>query len=105
MRKFFFKDSFFDTIEEIYSFIKKESPQNANKFKSEVRKQIEKIQKTPNLYPVIDLEDFENPENKYHYSHFYKTFKMIYKIEFDSIVFLGVIHDKRDTKAMRSFKS
>ena len=100
MRKFIFKDSFFLTIQEIYFYIKEDSPHNANKFKLEVKKQIEKIKRNPYSYPSIDLEDFENKEGNFRYSHFFKTFKVIYKIEMKAIVFLGVLHDKRDSKAI-----
>ena len=93
MRKFIFKDSFFLTIQEIYFYIKEDSPQNANKFKLEVKKQIEKIKRNPYSY-------FENKEGNFRYSHFFKTFKVIYKIEMKAIVFLGVLHDKRDSKAI-----
>lgn len=102
MRKFIFKDSFFLTIQEIYFYIKEESPQNANKFKTEIKKQIEKIKKNPYLYPAIDLEVFENKEDNFRYSHFYKTFKVIYKIEMKTIIFLGVLHDKRNSKAIQN---
>jgi len=40
MKKFIFKDSFYLTIQEIYFYIKEESPKNANKFKSEIKKQL-----------------------------------------------------------------
>ena len=101
MNKIIFKDSFYLTIQEIYFYIKEESPQNANKFKTEIKKQIEKIKKNPNSYPIIDLKDFENKEDNFHYSHFYKTFKVIYKIEKEAIVFLGVLHDRRDSKVIQ----
>ena len=103
-RKVYIQEKFKVDAKRIHDYIKKESPQNAKKFKQELPKQMEKIEKHPQSFSLIDYDDFDNSSQEYRYSHFMKTFKIIYKLPVNFLIYLGIIHDKQDVKAIKDIQ-
>lgn len=102
-RKIFFKKKFLEDIEKIFEYIAKDSPKSANNFVKCVEQQIEKIKSHPKAYSQIDIKNFPNKKGEYRFAHFFKTFKILYKIPKDLIVFLGIVHDKQRNIILKDY--
>ncbi|MCB1176634.1 MAG: type II toxin-antitoxin system RelE/ParE family toxin, partial [Leptospiraceae bacterium] len=89
----------------IFNYINKESPKNAKKFNQTLKEQMSKIEAHPASFPLIDYENFDNSNNEYRFSHFFKSFKIIFKLPKDLLIFLGIIHDRQDTENIKDLKS
>ena len=79
--------------EEIYEYIKTNSPQNAEKFRQEFLKAVDKVETNPEIYP---------PENElnvkrilYRFILVMKSWKLIYKTTKELLIFVGIVHTSR----------
>jgi plasmid stabilization system protein ParE len=79
-------------IEEIFTFIAEDSPQQAHRFLQALEKQVKNLESFPNRCPLI-------PENELlgsHYRHlFYGKYRSIFRISEKTIYVLRVIHGAR----------
>lgn len=100
-REIIVTEKFAEDAKKIYDYIHKESSQNATKFKNELLLQMEKVEKQPASYPLIDYKDFDNSSKEYRFSHFFKSFKIIFKLTITVLTFLGIVHDRQSSEALQ----
>ncbi len=88
--------------EEIYNYIKLNSPQNAQKFKSEILKQIDQVEKNPESYPG------ENYLNTviilYRFALVMKSWKLIFKVTKTVLTFIGIVHTSQHTNEIKKLR-
>ena len=92
-RKTIIQPELFRNADKIYEDIKYNSPQSANKFKYELLKQIDKVEKYPEAYTP---ENFLNKKRIiYRYIIVMKSWKLIFKVTKELIVFLSIVHTRQ----------
>lgn len=96
--------NFFQMIVSIYEFIKKDSPQNAEKFRDGIQDKMEMVESHPRAFPLILSEQKEDELIEYRYIHYMKTFKIIYKLPKNLLIFLGILHDKQSDEAIKELQ-
>ena len=104
-RKVIIKKRFRDDLKNIFEYINKDSPQNAKKFKDEIRFQLERIKSHPSAYPKLEVKDLDNDNSEYRFAHYMKTFKIIYKIPNNLLIILGIVHDRQSPEVIASLKT
>ncbi len=89
--------------EEIYEYIKTDSPQNAEKFRQEFLKSVEKVENNPEIYP---------PENElnakrilYRFILVMKSWKLVYKVTQRVLIFVGIVHTSRHPKEIKKLRT
>lgn len=92
----YYKKEFEDDFEEIYNYILTNSPQNAIKFSENLKKKIDWIIKNPEA-GTIELS-IKSKKNWYRFKKLMKSWKIIYKSTKNSLIFLRIIHAKRNFK-------
>jgi len=94
---------FFEHIEEIYQYIKQESPQNAESFRVEVYETMRKIKNTPEAYtPVHSLNGVRK---LYRYALVMKSWKLVFKATKSLLVFLGIVHTSRHPNEIKKLRT
>ncbi len=94
------KRRFRDDLKNFFDFIKKDSPLNAEKFKTGIKPQLDRIKSHPMAYPKLDLEDLENNNGLYRFCHYMKSFKIIYKTDNKTVTVLGIVHDRQHSDSI-----
>jgi len=97
------KNQFKNDGREIADFIRKESPQNAAKFSSEVVKKLKKIKQNPQAFPPEPYLPTKN--NLYRFAIVMKSWKIIYKVSDKLLVFLGIIHTSRHPREIKKLRT
>ena len=93
----------FQDAEEIYNYIKGNSIQNAESFRSELIKEIEKIEANPEAFPP---EVYLNSRQiHYRFSLVMKSWKLIFKLTNKLLIILGLIHTSRNPKEIGKLRS
>lgn len=89
--------------EEIYEYIKTNSPQNAEKFKQEFLNSVDKVENNPELYP---------PENELNAKHILyrfilvmKSWKLVYKVTKKFLIFVGIVHTSRHPNKIKKLRT
>ena len=104
-RKTIIHDRVFEQAEEIFDFIKRDSPQNAQKFRNELQRTINEVEKNPTLYAP---DRYANEKrNMYRFTLVMKSWKLVFKVTQKLLFFLGIIHTSRhpnQTKKLRTNK-
>lgn len=93
---------FREQAKEIFNYINKESPQNAEKFTNELVEEINKIERTPTDYPPV--RNFPNTTNRYRYKIFMKSFKIVYKVLKHVLIFAGLLHVSQGLGAYKNLR-
>ena len=104
-RKTIIQPAVYNEAENIYEYIKSDSPQNAEKFKQELQKKIEKVEANPTAHSPENL--LNNKRKLYRYTLLMKSWKLIFKVTKELLVFLGIVHIKRhpnQTQKLRTNK-
>ncbi len=92
-RKTIIQPKLLKDVEEIFEYIKRDSPQNANKFKKETINRIDKVELNPTAYPP---ESNLNSKRKlYRFTLLMKSWKLIFKVTNELLIFLGIVHTSR----------
>ncbi len=102
-RNIFYKKNFDNDFEEIYKYIEHDSPQNAKKFASELKKLIMWIIKNPTA-GTIETQLYSK-NDWYRFKKIMKSWKIIYKVTTKLLVFLGIIHVKKHHDNIKSLRT
>jgi plasmid stabilization system protein ParE len=89
LRKIFFVPFFRKSVQEILAYIRRESPQNAEKFEKDLQKSMKDIAS----YPTV--KSFPNKSRRYRFAVFKKNWKIYFKVFKEKLIFLGIIHVKQ----------
>ena len=95
-RKIVISPDFEKQFDEFFNYIKNESPQNAEKFIQELKKNMEAIEKNPEAYPPVT--NFNNITQRYRFKIFMKSFKIVFKVLKEMLVFVGLLHTSQGNK-------
>ena len=88
VKKVVITETFFDSLREYYLFICKDSIKRANIFYSKCIDSIESISQFPNI--GIKQESFT------YYYVFHKNYSILYENLIDSILFLNLLHSRKN---------
>ncbi len=89
--------------EKIYEYIKVNSPQNAAKFRQELAKSIEKVERNPKIYsPEHELN---RKRILYRFIFVMKSWKLVYKITNNFLIFVGIIHTSRHPNEIKQLRT
>ncbi len=103
VRKIIVKKQFDEGGRNIVKYIRLNSEQNAEKFKTEVDKITNKIALNPTVYPE---EKYLQTNNKhYRFAIVMKSWKIIFKITDELIVFIAVIYAARSPKKITNLRT
>jgi len=102
-RKTFYKKNFDDDFEKIYNYIANDSPQNAKKFASQLKKLIEWIIKNPTA-GTIETQIYSK-NDWYRFKKIMKSWKVVYKVTKKLLVFLGIIHSKKHSDNIKNLRT
>ena len=84
-------DEALDDIEDIATFIEKDSPTYAKVVVSKIFEKAEVLQDFPKLGRIVP--ELNNPEIR---EIFVYNYRVIYKLEDEKIIFIAVVHNKRE---------
>lgn len=98
-RKTIIQRGVFDEGEKIFNYIKSNSPQNADKFRVELLKQINDIE----VYPPEKL--LNRKQILYRFAIVMRSWKLIFKVTSNSLVFIGIVHTKQHPREVGKLKS
>ena len=101
--KVLYKQNFEDIFEDIYNYIHENSEQNARKFAQEVKNKLQWIIENPTA-GNIETQIYSK-QNWYRFKIVMKSWKIVYKKTNTSLVFLGIIHTKRNSKQIEKLRT
>jgi plasmid stabilization system protein ParE len=102
-RKTIIQDKVFKHVEEIYEYIKENSPQNAEKFKQEVKNKIQEVESHPTAYPPENIAN--SKKQIYRFTLVMKSWKLVFKVTQELLIFLGIIHTSRHPNEIKKLKT
>ncbi len=103
IREKFITQIFKSQAKEIYEYISKESLQNAEKFIENLLAEIQIIEKHRTSNPPIT--NFPNQLNRYRFKVYMKSFKIVYKVLADKLVFIGLLHTSQSNDAYKKLRT
>ena len=102
-RKTIIQPEVFTEAEKIYEYIKTNSPQNAEQFKKELLKKINKVETNPEGYPA---ESFLNAKTiLYRFTLIMKSWKLVFKSTTKLLIFIGIVHTSRHPNEIKKLKT
>ena len=84
-----------------YEYITQESLQNAEKLLAEVNIAIQKIVAYPTSNPPVI--NFPNKTKYYRFRIVMKSFKIVYKVLKQKVLFVGIVHKRQGDKVYKAF--
>lgn len=102
-RKIIIQPSTILEAEEIFNFIKPDSPQNAQKFRVEFLSSVNKVAEHPDAYPPE--KDLNNKIILYRFILVMKKWKLIYKVTKNIIIFVGIVHTSRHPNEIKKLRT
>jgi len=102
-RKVVYTNTFDKQFDANFLYIKENSTQNAQDFAKETDLSIEKIKNHPTAYPPEPFLPTKN--NWYRFTLVMKSWKLIFKITNDSLIFLGIIHTSRHPREIKKLRT
>jgi hypothetical protein len=93
----------FIEAEKIFDYIKSNSPQNAERFRKELLKQINEVETIPTAFPSEKL--LNRKQILYRFAIVMRSWKLIFKVTSNFLVFIGIVHTKQHAKEVRKLKS
>lgn len=88
---------------EIAEYIRQNSPQNADKFVKQVDIAMSEIITIPTAYPPEPNLPTNN--NLYRFALVMKSWKIIFKVTNELLIFLGIIHAARHSKEITNLRT
>jgi len=88
---------------EIATYIRQESEQNSQKFISEVDKITNKIMQNPTAFPSEHY--LPSKKNLYRFAIVMKTWKIIFKVTEEYLVFISIIYAGRHPREIRKLRT
>lgn len=102
-RQTIIQDKVFEHVEEIYEYIKENSPQNAEKFKQEVRAKILEVEEHPTAYSPENIAN--SKKQLYRFALVMKSWKLVFKVTQKLLIFLGIIHTSRHPNEIKKLRT
>jgi hypothetical protein len=102
-RKEVFTNLFDNNFDEIFNFIEKNSSQNALKFVALVDNEISNILNYPKAYPPEPY--LYTVGNLYRFAKVMKSWKIIFKVTQNVLVFLAIIHKSQNPKEIKRLRT
>ncbi len=102
-RKTIIQVNVFEDVEEIHSYIIGNSPQNAEKFKQELKQKIKDVENNPKAYPPEDIANSKT--TMYRFVIVMKKWKLIFKVTTKLLIFLGIIHTSRNPNEIKKLRT
>ncbi len=102
-RKTIIQPEVFIEAEKIYNYIKNNSPKNADKFKSELLKQINTVEISPTANPQEN--SLNGKRILYRFTLVMKSWKLIFKVTDKLLIFVGIIHTKRQINEIQKLRT
>jgi len=90
-------------VEETTLFILNNSPENAKQFIEGINPKLDEIVKNPLIYPKDT--NFSSKKGLYRFSIYMKSWKIIFKVMQNLIVFLGIIHTSRHPNEIKKLRT
>ncbi len=103
MRDIKFKIQFTIEGQAITTYIRLNSIKNAEKFKIEIEKTIENIKHSPKAYPPEPY--LYTVGNLYRFAKVMKSWKIIFKVTQNVLVFLAIIHKSQNPKEIKRLRT
>ena len=95
-------DIFNKEAKEIYDYLYRQSPQNANKFRQELKRKLIQIKRNPYAFSVEP--QLPNKRKIYRRAIVMKSWKIVYRITKHQLTILGIAHGARNPSVIRSFR-
>ncbi len=89
--------------ENIYKYIKTNSPQNAEKFKQELLKSIDNVERNPEIY--APEKELNSKRILYRFILVMKSWKLVYKVTRNLLVFVGIVHTSRHVSVIKTLRT
>ncbi len=102
-RKTIIQNKVYEHVEEIYTHIKENSPQNAENFKHELQQKINEVEKHPTAYPPETIAN--SKKILYRFVIVMKRWKLVFKITHKLLIFLGIIHTSRNPNEIKKLRT
>ena len=102
-RKVIIKKEFTEEVEKTAAYIAQNSPQNARKFVTGINPTLDKIANNPLLYSKELI--FDSKRGVYRYCLYMKSWKIVFKVLDNLLVFLGIIHTARHPKEILKLRT
>jgi plasmid stabilization system protein ParE len=102
-RKHLYTEKFSKSFDDVYNYINDDSPQNAKKFAKELDKKIDSIKEQPTAFPPEPA--LPTKRNWYRFAIFMKSWKIVYKVTSELLVFLGIVHTKRHDRELKRLRT
>jgi plasmid stabilization system protein ParE len=102
-RKIIITENFEKQGEEYYDYLFNESPQNADKFADGIAPLISKVAKNPGFYSREPNLPTKN--NWYRFVLHMKSWKIIFKVTNEFLIFLGIIHTSRHQNRIKDLRT
>lgn len=90
--RYIFHDSFYKTIDDLYSKEKKLSFEQAQKFKNGLKRQIQRIKNRPYSYPKINLNGLDKIFEDYRMAYYMKKYIILFQTVPEELHFLGILY-------------
>lgn len=87
----------------IRNYIYQQSPQSAEKFRNKLKEKVTAISKHPTAYPPVP--QLPTKKNWYRYAIFLKSYKIIFKVVSDKIIFLSIVHMKQNPELLKDLRT
>ena len=101
-RKKIIAREFRNHAKDIHDYIAENSPKNAEKFQQKILHEMAKIESDPTANPPVT--NFPNKTKRNRYRTFMKSFKIVYKVLKEVLVFAGILHKSQDNKAYNELR-
>ena len=103
MREIKVKQQFLDSVLEIRDYIAQDSPQNAADFVSGLRSKMQKIVEQPETFSPE--KNLLTKRFLYRFARYKKSYKIIFKVMDTQLVFLDIVHGKRQPGYLKKLKT
>lgn len=101
-RKTIIQPNVFNEAENIYFFIKENSPQNAQNFKKELTTKIDEVELNPEIYPKEPYLSTKN--GTYRFALVMQSWKLLFKVTQSLLLFLGIVHTSRHPREIKKLR-
>ena len=97
------QDKVYEHVDEIYSYIKTNSLQSAEKFKKELKQKIEEVEMQPTSYPPEMI--LNTKRRMYRFAIIMKSWKIVFKVTQKLLIILGIIHTSRHPNEIKKLRT
>jgi plasmid stabilization system protein ParE len=104
-RKEVISPEFQGQVQEIYTYLKKETPTSAKRFLNDLEYRMELIRTHPKAFRAYESKRMANKKKEYRYTWALKSWRIFYKVPKGMLIFLGVLHKSRSQRKIESLRT